>query len=752
MTVAVSHWTRSPSTSGVSLSSHPTDYSDMAYPQVQFSVDSMDEDKGGSGGQSHLPWGEATEGMGGGGPGSGAAHNDALLFEEFVDLERLSTAGGDGVHPSSLPDSFFFNIPLAAHGSASTTSASGDLDDLLSCHSQPLVEARTSAAAGPAATIVPSSAAARAAGVTVDAVASSAVGVPGPQSAWSIDRREGQRKASTYPDAAHAGGSESISDSELLRLEGISLKASPSRAPSVVVSHPPTPLPQAPSATSSSTNLHVAGSSNQSNPRSGSSSSSSSSSTTTTAAVAAAAAAAHTHNGGRKPSNFFKVVASKLQQKAASVRHKQPSMSSVTLDSRGPLSPNVSPRKAFKLRPEQLGLAGPPSARLPLSPPNSATIPQDLPSAPSAGPNGIPFCGGYVEDPFFDAGVAGGHVPMFGRSDPTTPMDTPVLDDKRSMFYHHQQMSSGTVANPSKATWPMATTTPQVDSHVAWSSAYTGDGLDNQWWDGGHMDLSSNSHFQAQNARNATFNLAMQTHQNDLAYEYNNMAAGPEMSGLMIHMPQPRTTSSPIIQYQPQQQQQQQQQQQHHHQQQQHQLQPQQQHHQQQQQQQQMNERRPRMPRAPSAGARHMCLSTPMRKTRNPSRTRQPSRDSSTSPTPTNRSRHSSGGSLSSIGGGAALSANVKKRRSWSRRESMRTPSIGSGLGGAPEGVGFVNFTPSDKNILMTGVAPSGSSKTKARREKEAMEKRRRLSEAAIKAVKAAGGDVDKLVEEGFVF
>lgn len=165
-----------------------------------------------------------------------------------------------------------------------------------------------------------------------------------------------------------------------------------------------------------------------------------------------------------------------------------------------------------------------------------------------------------------------------------------------------------------------------------------------------------------------------------------------------------------------------------------------------------MTERRPRMPRAPSAGTRHMCMSTPMRKTRNTSRTRQPSRESSTSPTPTNRSRHSSGGSLSSIGGGAALSASVKKRRSWSRRESLRTPSIGSGLGGAPEGVGFVNFTPSDKNILMTGVAPSGSSKTKARREKEAMEKRRRLSEAAIKAVKAAGGDVDKLVEEGFVF
>jgi hypothetical protein len=48
----------------------------------------------------------------------------------------------------------------------------------------------------------------------------------------------------------------------------------------------------------------------------------------------------------------------------------------------------------------------------------------------------------------------------------------------------------------------------------------------------------------------------------------------------------------------------------------------------------------------------------------------------------------------------------------------------------------------------MTGVAPSGSSKTKARREKEAVERQRRLSEALVKAVTAAGGDVERLKEE----
>lgn len=81
----------------------------------------------------------------------------------------------------------------------------------------------------------------------------------------------------------------------------------------------------------------------------------------------------------------------------------------------------------------------------------------------------------------------------------------------------------------------------------------------------------------------------------------------------------------------------------------------------------------------------------------------------------------------------------------------MSGSSAGASLGG-DSGVGFVNFTPNDGGVLMTGVAPSGSSKTKARREKEAQERRRRLSEAAIKAVAAAGGDVDKLLEQGFTF
>lgn len=51
----------------------------------------------------------------------------------------------------------------------------------------------------------------------------------------------------------------------------------------------------------------------------------------------------------------------------------------------------------------------------------------------------------------------------------------------------------------------------------------------------------------------------------------------------------------------------------------------------------------------------------------------------------------------------------------------------------------------------MSDVAPSGSSKTRARREQEAKERRKRLSEAALQAVRRAGGDVSALEEAIYV-
>lgn len=68
-----------------------------------------------------------------------------------------------------------------------------------------------------------------------------------------------------------------------------------------------------------------------------------------------------------------------------------------------------------------------------------------------------------------------------------------------------------------------------------------------------------------------------------------------------------------------------------------------------------------------------------------------------------------------------------------------------------PASVGFVNYTPEDSRKILTGVAPSGSSKTKARREKEAAERRRRLGEVAARLVQEAGGDYSSLEREALL-
>ncbi|BCR82971.1 developmental regulatory protein WetA [Aspergillus chevalieri] len=90
-------------------------------------------------------------------------------------------------------------------------------------------------------------------------------------------------------------------------------------------------------------------------------------------------------------------------------------------------------------------------------------------------------------------------------------------------------------------------------------------------------------------------------------------------------------------------------------------------------------------------------------------------------------------------------------RRSYERKMSAPSNTPKSVKTTSPRGsnksvsVSFVNFTPSDSKKILTGVAPSGSSKTKARREQEARDRRRKLSEAALKAVRNAGGDIDAL-------
>ncbi|MCJ1483618.1 hypothetical protein MMC06_003786 [Schaereria dolodes] len=65
-----------------------------------------------------------------------------------------------------------------------------------------------------------------------------------------------------------------------------------------------------------------------------------------------------------------------------------------------------------------------------------------------------------------------------------------------------------------------------------------------------------------------------------------------------------------------------------------------------------------------------------------------------------------------------------------------------------PTAVSFVNFTPLDSARILHGVAPSGSSKTKARREKEATDKRRKLSAAACRLLMENGVDPASVVGE----
>ncbi|KAF2686166.1 hypothetical protein K458DRAFT_387172 [Lentithecium fluviatile CBS 122367] len=91
----------------------------------------------------------------------------------------------------------------------------------------------------------------------------------------------------------------------------------------------------------------------------------------------------------------------------------------------------------------------------------------------------------------------------------------------------------------------------------------------------------------------------------------------------------------------------------------------------------------------------------------------------------------------------AHSSRTTHRRKSSNSSTQSRSASQSTSSGG-----GFVNFTPSDSRKILTGVAPSGSSKTKARREKEAADKRRKLNQAAVRAVVEAGGDLGRLEKE----
>ncbi|KAI0847445.1 hypothetical protein F5Y00DRAFT_118787 [Daldinia vernicosa] len=436
------------------------------------------------------------------------------------------------------------------------------------------------------------------------------------------------------------------------------------------------------------------------------------------------------------------------------------------------------------------------SNTLPLSPPLTGRIPADHNSDDI-----MNFVSGHFDDPFCDDVLApAATIDSAGKGheiDLTTPMATPALDD--DIFYQqtldldlmgsngtslHQQKSQPKLRSTSSAEWPMEGILSNDSQNDIWPTpsspsagpAYVSDSRGSMsspgWWDtpqqaNGHRQHGGRSHSHSHSSgsmhNNVSLNLSMHNQQAELPYEYST---GADISGLMIHMPQPRAPQAAVLssnmndslimpspssayyhhppphsggrrhsssssQYHPGT---------------------------------HSEHRRPR-PRAPSSGARHYGSSShyggPMTSPRKVSSSAAcyTLREESMSPTPLPRQRTSSSSSSSSLA--------LRKQRSWSRQHRKsgepRTPSSGrvrssscrsagyehsGGGGGGSLSIEFCNYTPSDKKVLMNGVAPSGSSKTKARREREAQEK----NEKYVEAIRAAGVDVEKLRQNGFLF
>ncbi|OTB10645.1 hypothetical protein K445DRAFT_240426 [Daldinia sp. EC12] len=410
---------------------------------------------------------------------------------------------------------------------------------------------------------------------------------------------------------------------------------------------------------------------------------------------------------------------------------------------------------------------------LPLSPPLTGRIPGEQNSDDI-----MNFVSGHFDDPFCDDVLAPPATTKGHDLNLSTPMATPALDD--DLFYqqtldilgtngssHRPQKAQPKLRSTSSAEWPMEGILSNDNRNGGWPTpsspnagpVYVSDGGNGVpspgWWDAPHQTNSHRQHGSRSRSHgggsmhNMSLDLSMHNQQSELPYEY---ATGPDMSGLMIHMPQPRAPqaavlndplimSSPSGYYPP-----------HpsgrrhsstsshyHHG-----------YH--------SEHRRPR-PRAPSSGARH--YGGPMTSPRKVSSSAAcyTLREESMSPTPMPRQRTSSSSSSSSLA--------LRKQRSWSRQHRKggepRTPSSGrvrssscrsagydsngGGGGGGGMSIEFCNYTPSDKKVLMNGVAPSGSSKTKARREREAQEKNERY----VEAIRAAGVDVEKLRQNGFL-
>ncbi|KAK4168898.1 hypothetical protein QBC43DRAFT_296235 [Cladorrhinum sp. PSN259] len=386
----------------------------------------------------------------------------------------------------------------------------------------------------------------------------------------------------------------------------------------------------------------------------------------------------------------------------------------------------IGPTKSSSSRPKPTHL-NLPKSQLPLSPPlTGGPGPMTAPLPQSINANNFITTPSFLDDPFLQDQM------LRGQFIPHTPA-------------HLSQQHSH---NPLDAIWSVSTTPIFSSSDLAANTS---------WWDPDiQMDTDISLSLAFHQA--ATTQAAAQVQAQQHLFEYPPPPPSPLMSIQMPHPPHQQSSSS-------------------------------------------STSRRPK-PRAPSSGARHHhhhSNSLSPRKTRSSHNLREggasaaSSSSSSSSPTKShhNHRRVSSSSSLNGSSGGGNV---IRKRQSWStsnarseyqnqhgaaRRVSSSSSSSalqqqqqqqqhGAGLyrssGGknrtgscsslilgagmdSGDASGFVNYTPQDRTLLMTGVAPSGSSKTKARREKEAQERDREYKERLQRAVEAAGGDLKKLEE-----
>jgi len=88
----------------------------------------------------------------------------------------------------------------------------------------------------------------------------------------------------------------------------------------------------------------------------------------------------------------------------------------------------------------------------------------------------------------------------------------------------------------------------------------------------------------------------------------------------------------------------------------------------------------------------------------------------------------------------ASLSS-IKTKTSTSQKRLSKSPTLSKTKSGAAN---FINYTPNDSEKIVTSVTPSGSSKTTARRGKEAAERRKNL----ISSIVAAVWELDQFLDE----